>query len=490
MPGLQQFLTQRTTSLLTNAELAAQGPVINSVTASDSSPDPSDVVTITASVSPSTSAISKVELFYRPNPTGNYQRALMTASGGGLYSVVLPVTATPGQRVNYYVAATSSNTYSSLSFSPSHTEWSPLTIAYNFGATGGIRITEWMYSGTTGEFIEFTNRSAAPVDMTGWSYNDDHTTVGVFSLSPFGILQPGESAVLTEADPAVFRTAWNLPASVKVIGGLGSVASGGNNLSRNDEINLYNSAGVLSDRLTFGDQTFTGTIRTQNASGVPCLEAVGQDNVSLWRLSVVGDAYGSALATTGEKGSPGAYVAPSCNPCVSPAITSHPAAQTVCIASPIAFSIIPSGSGPLTCQWQIQSPAGVGQFTNLADGTQAGIATISGSTTASINLSSLVPNASAAFRCVVTNSCGTATSDAATLTVSCLSKADVAGVGDTPGCDRQLTPDDLVFYLDRFFATDLTVADIASLGGDPTPDGQITADDLVAFLTAFFAGCN
>ena len=103
------------------------------------------------------STISKVELWYRPTPTGVYQRTLMASAGGGVYTVVLPIVASPGQHVDYYIGATSGNSYSSLSFWPRHTEWDPLPIDYTFSASGGMRITEYMYSGTTGEFVEFTD---------------------------------------------------------------------------------------------------------------------------------------------------------------------------------------------------------------------------------------------------------------------------------------------------------------------------------------------
>lgn len=312
VPGLQQFVTGRTSSLNANAEVSAQGPVISGVTATPAAPDPSEPVTITATVAPATSAVARVDLYYRPTPTGTYQRVQMTNQGGTTYGVVLPISATSGQRVDYYVSATSANTYSSLSFMPTHTEWDPMRIDYTFGASGGVRITEWMYSGTSGEFLEFTNISSSPIDMTGWSFDDDHAVPGAFSLGGFGVLNPGESGVVTEATEAAFRAAWSLQPSVKIIGGLGAVGVGGNNLSRNDEINLYDATGVLVDRLTFGDQAIPGSVRTQNASGQAELNDIGQNDVSAWVLSVVGDSFGSFASGAGERGTPGSYYAAGC----------------------------------------------------------------------------------------------------------------------------------------------------------------------------------
>ncbi|MBX3362942.1 MAG: lamin tail domain-containing protein [Phycisphaeraceae bacterium] len=103
-------------------------------------------------------------------------------------------------------------------------------------ASADIRITEWMYDGTGGEFVELTNVGAAPIDLTGWSYDDDSRLPGVFDLSGFGTVAPGESVIFTEVSADAFRTNWGLSASVKVLGGYT------NNLGRADEINIYDAS--------------------------------------------------------------------------------------------------------------------------------------------------------------------------------------------------------------------------------------------------------
>jgi len=318
--GLQQFVTQRGTFFNAQAELSASGPLITNVQASNSSPDPSEPVTISAAVTPVGAAISRVDLYYRASPTGVYARTAMTDDGSGTYSVVLPIAGSSGQRVAYYVGATSTNAFASASFSPERTEWDPAFVAYTFGSSGGMRITEWMYSGTNGEYVEFTNLSDVPVDMTGWSFDDDHAQAGEFDLSAFGIAMPGESVVITEAQATSFRTGWGLAADAKVIGDLGTVT--GNNLARNDEINLYDAEGNLADRLVYGDQTYPGTIRTQFVSGQTCREHIGQDDVASWVRSGVGDVFGSRLSTLNDLGSPGSFASilcfpPACDPDVN-----------------------------------------------------------------------------------------------------------------------------------------------------------------------------
>lgn len=481
VPGLSTFLSGRTTSLNSNAELNAQGPVINSVTPSDASPDPFDSVSITASVSPSTSNVSKVELFYRPSPSGTYQRVLMTNNGSGIYSAPLPVAATPGQRVPYYIAATSANSYNSLSFYPKHTEWDPMSVNYTFGASGGVRITEFMYSGGNGEFVEFTNISSSPVDMTGWSMDDDHAISGAFSLSAFGTVQPGESVIVTEADPAAFRTAWALAPTVKVIGNLGSVASGGNNYARNDEINLYNASGILVDRLAYGDQTYAGTIRTQNFSGQTCAEHIGQDDIASWVKSAIADRYSSRVSTGGDVANPGAYSAPSCSPCITPSVTTPPDPLTVCADEPVSFSVIPGGTGPLSYHWQVRTAPDT--FIDLSEGALEGVGTVTGTQLASLSIADLVPGAAASFRCTITNACGTIASPSADLTV----RSEIDSV--CTGCPECAADYDMNGGVDGAdlgaFFTDyeqgLSCADVDFNGG-------IDGSDLAAFFAAYEAG--
>lgn len=59
---------------------------------------------------------------------------------------------------------------------------SPLTL-------GQMVITEWMYSGIDGGFVEFTNVGSAAVDMTGWSFCDNSTGPAV-DLSLWAIVDP------------------------------------------------------------------------------------------------------------------------------------------------------------------------------------------------------------------------------------------------------------------------------------------------------------
>lgn len=118
----------------------------------------------------------------------------------------------------------------------------------------------------------------------------------------------GESGLIVESSVAAFRADWALDSSVEIA----DVNTA--NLGRADEINIFNG-NTLADRLTYGDQTFAGTIRTQGKSGIPttCV-ALGANNVGLWVFSAVGDGRGSKASFGGDIGSPGTTPLGACGP--------------------------------------------------------------------------------------------------------------------------------------------------------------------------------
>ena len=181
-------------------------------------------------------------------------------------------------------------------------------------AAAQMRITEFMYDGVDGEFVEFTNVGSTPIDMTGWSFDDDSHTAGSFSLTAFGTVAAGESVILTEPSAATFRTNWNLCAGVKVIGG------NNQNLGRNDALNLYDAGSVLADTLSFGDQNFPGTPRTSGKSAWVSAAGLGQNQMGQWTASTLGDAETSYAGVGGNIASPGHSTRASVifNPCAPP----------------------------------------------------------------------------------------------------------------------------------------------------------------------------
>lgn len=182
--------------------------------------------------------------------------------------------------------------------------------ALTTASQGAIVISEFMYNSvnaatpSVGEFVEFTNTGSTSVDMTGWSFDDNSNIPGSFDVSAFGVVQPGQTIVLTDATASEFRTFWGLSNSVVVVGG------NTQNLGRSDAMYLYDAGGAISDFLIYNDQATpagTGGPRTQGFSATVSPANYGLHNPALFTLSVSG-VNGATTATTGDVGSPGTIV--------------------------------------------------------------------------------------------------------------------------------------------------------------------------------------
>ena len=88
-------------------------------------------------------------------------------------------------------------------------------------------------------------------------------------------------------------------------------------------------------------------------------------------------------------------------PSVAPAITTQPANQTVTVGQTVTFSVVATGTAPLSYQWQ---KGGV----NISGGTSASYTTPV----------TVLSDSGSVYRCVVTNVAGSVTSTGATLTVN------------------------------------------------------------------------
>jgi hypothetical protein len=117
-------------------------------------------------------------------------------------------------------------------------------------------------------------------------------------------------------------------------------------------------------------------------------------------LRTIEDMYGLAHAGAAGSATPILDCWNTTSP-VAPAITTQPANKTVTAGQTAAFSVTASGTTPLTYQWQ-KNNANIGGATAATYTTPATTLAMSGST----------------YRCVVTNSAGSATSNPATLTVT------------------------------------------------------------------------
>ena len=101
-------------------------------------------------------------------------------------------------------------------------------------------------------------------------------------------------------------------------------------------------------------------------------------------------------------------------PCVAPAITSQPVDVSINDGDDANYSVTATGTAPLTYQWQENTGSGWSDITN-----GGGNPAYSGATTASLTLTTVpVTYDTYDYQCIVTNACGTDTSNSANLTVS------------------------------------------------------------------------
>lgn len=94
----------------------------------------------------------------------------------------------------------------------------------------------------------------------------------------------------------------------------------------------------------------------------------------------------------------------------APVITQQPASQTVPQGQPVTFTVAASGTQPMSFQWQKNN------------------VNITGATSASYSISSVQSSNAGQYRCVVSNSAGSATSNNATLTVGAFNAAPTATI--------------------------------------------------------------
>jgi glucose/arabinose dehydrogenase len=107
----------------------------------------------------------------------------------------------------------------------------------------------------------------------------------------------------------------------------------------------------------------------------------------------------------------------------APTITQQPVSVTVATGGTATFTVTATGSAPLSYQWQKLSG---GIWGNVTDNSS-----FSGSTTATLSITNVQLKFAGQYRVIVSNSAGSATSDAATLTVQ--------QAGTAPSITRQPT---------------------------------------------------
>lgn len=119
-------------------------------------------------------------------------------------------------------------------------------------------------------------------------------------------------------------------------------------------------------------------------------------------------------------------------PCEAPQVSQHPQSANPAPGANVNLNVTATGTSPLSYQWRKGGA-------NLNDGASGCSSTISGATTATLTITNVSTTDNAVYDCVVTNACGSDTSDPATLTVppGAAVPGDMDGNGAVNGDDIQ-----------------------------------------------------
>jgi hypothetical protein len=210
---------------------------------------------------------------------------------------------------------------------------------------------------------------------------------------------------------------------------------------------------------TAGQSVVGGTADAKNNLEMVILNAPtpGTYTVTIKGTTVAQGTQGYALAISGDLGSA----------CTGAGVSSNPSNQNVEAGAPASFSVVGSGTGPLSYQWRRNT-------VNLVDN-----ARITGSNLPTLNISSALLSDAGSYDVIVSNSCGSTPSAAATLGVSCYANCD--GSSTSP----ILTANDFACFLNSY-ASGESYANCDQSVGNPT----LTANDFQCFLNKFANGCS
>jgi hypothetical protein len=147
-------------------------------------------------------------------------------------------------------------------------------------------------------------------------------------------------------------------------------------------------------------------------------------------------------------------------------IDQPPATSTVYLGDQTNLTVLASGPGAIGYQWRRNT-------VNLVDGGR-----IAGVTTPTLTINYVQYSDAGQYDVVVTNTCGTLTSDPATLAVVCYPNCDGSSTAPV------LNANDFSCFLNAFAAGD----SYANCDGSTTPP-VLNANDFTCFLNKFAAGC-
>ncbi|MFZ4576712.1 MAG: immunoglobulin domain-containing protein, partial [Phycisphaerales bacterium] len=154
---------------------------------------------------------------------------------------------------------------------------------------------------------------------------------------------------------------------------------------------------------------------------------------------------------------PAAFIARVASGGTSPVITAQPVNRTVC-PGPVSFVVTATGTPAPTYRWR-------------RNGVPMNIATNPSAATSTLAFSNAGESDNGNYDCVVTNACGSVTSQVGRLTV-CRADYDCSGGVDS---------DDVIEFFGDW--------DVSNSSADFNGDGGVDADDVIGFFARWDGGC-
>ncbi len=179
-PSFKRFVEERAEYLLNHPEINKPAPTIESVSNSDE-PMANQSVQITAKIGGDVE-IDAVSLYYADGRLASFQSVSMSKEGA-VYVGEIPAYPA-GQKVRYYVEASSVESHDTTTFFPTQTEFEPLTyrVTVSVADSSPVVINELMASNTQSladpqgendDWIELYNVSDYAVDLSGMYLSDN-----------------------------------------------------------------------------------------------------------------------------------------------------------------------------------------------------------------------------------------------------------------------------------------------------------------------------
>lgn len=264
-------------------------------------------------------------------------------------------------------------------------------------ATSGNTISASVAVATTGSWI---------VDVANSGASSSTLTPGASQTKRWGISQSNSGGAGSTAAPATGTStvSWTASSSSQLAlsAAVFAPAGGGTGTAPTITTQPVNQAVTTGSSVTFSvvasgtaplsyQWRFNGTNISGATSASYTIASAQSANAGSYTV-VVSNSVGSATSNAATLTVNATATAPT--------ITTQPASQTVTVGSSVTFSVVASGTAPLTYQWKFNG------------------ANISGATSANYTIASAQSANAGSYTVTVSNSAGSATSNVATLTVN------------------------------------------------------------------------